>query len=51
MGLEIRVRKSGLGLLGWKVGCNYDHFENSPTVGRWAKNHQIFRVDALGCVA
>ena len=33
-GLESRVRESGLGLLGWKVGCNYDHFENSPRMGQ-----------------
>jgi len=44
MGLGSRVRKSGLGLLSWKVGYSYGHFENSRRVGRWAKNCQIFMV-------
>jgi len=43
-GLESWVRKSGLGLLGWIMGCSYGHLENSPKVGQWAKTHQIFRV-------
>ena len=34
MGLGSWVRKSGLGLLGWKMGYSYGHFENSPKVGR-----------------
>jgi len=32
MGLESGVRESGLGLLGWKVGYSYNHFENSPRI-------------------
>jgi len=51
MGLGSWVRKSGLGLLGWKMGCSYGHSENLPRVGRQVKNHHVFMVDASGWVA